>query len=147
MVRCNYTFIINMQMLLLHSRQYSNISQICPYTFIFPRLKVLARWVRNFPVRFFIFCFFVFVILSYQNACYGCENAENRTWSEFSYDGRKFRRQCVNVIDTWGCIYFLTCEKFGRKFRTQCAMSSHLMSWGPFLSVNVRVCQSRMLKS
>ncbi len=26
---------------------------------------------------------FVFVILSYQNACYGCENAENRTWSEF----------------------------------------------------------------
>ncbi len=26
------------------------------------------------------FSFFVFLILSYQNACYGCENAENRTW-------------------------------------------------------------------
>ncbi len=29
----------------------------------------------------------VFVILSYQNACYGCENAENWTWSEFFYGG------------------------------------------------------------
>ncbi len=34
----------------------------------------------------------------------------------------KFRRQCANVIDTtWGRIYFLTCENFGRKCRTQCA--------------------------
>ncbi len=38
------------------------------------------------------------------------------------FDGRKFRRQCANVIDTtWGRIHFLTCENFGRKFRTQCA--------------------------
>ncbi len=29
------------------------------------------------------------------------------------------RRQCVNMIDTtWGRIYFLTCENFGREFRT-----------------------------
>ncbi len=29
------------------------------------------------------------------------------------FDGRKFRRQCANVIDTtWGRIYFLTCENF-----------------------------------
>ncbi len=35
-----------------------------------------------------------------------------------------FRRQCVNVIDTtWGRICFLTCEDFGRKFRTQCAVT------------------------
>ncbi len=62
-----------------------------------------------------IFHFFIFFILSYQNACYECENAENRTWSEFFYDGRKFRRQCVNVIDTtWGRIYFFT---------SQCAMT------------------------
>ncbi len=28
--------------------------------------------------------------------------------------GRKFRRQCANVIDTtWGHIYFLTCKNFG----------------------------------
>ncbi len=58
--------------------------------------------------------FSIFVILSYQNACYGCENAE--TWSKFFYDWRKFRRQCVNMIDTtWGRIYFSTCENFGRK--------------------------------
>ncbi len=43
----------------------------------------------------------------------------------FFYDGRKFRRQCVNVIDTtWGRIYFSTCENFGRKFHTQCAIGS-----------------------
>ncbi len=34
----------------------------------------------KFPMHFF-----VFVILSYQNACYGCENAENRTWSGFFF--------------------------------------------------------------
>ncbi len=29
------------------------------------------------------------------------------------FDGRKFRRQCANVIDTtWGRIYLLTCENF-----------------------------------
>ncbi len=33
---------------------------------------------------------------------------------DFFYDARKFRRQCVNVIDTtWGRIYFLMCENFG----------------------------------
>ncbi len=38
------------------------------------------------------------------------------------FDGQKFRRQWVNVFDTtWGLIYFLTCENFGRKFQTQCA--------------------------
>ncbi len=59
------------------------------------------------------FRFFVFLILSYQNACYGCENAENRTWSDFFLWRTKFRRQCVDVIDTWGWIYFLTCNHFG----------------------------------
>ncbi len=58
--------------------------------------------------------FFIFVILSYQNACYGCENAENQTWSDLFYDRWKFQRQCVNVTDTtWGRIYFSTCEYFG----------------------------------
>ncbi len=42
------------------------------------------------------------------------KNAKNRTRSKFFYDGRKFRRQCANVIDiTWGRIYFSTCENFG----------------------------------
>ncbi len=57
--------------------------------------------------------FFLFVILFYQNACYGCKNTENWTWSDFFYDRRKFRRQCVNVIDTTsGRIHFLMCENF-----------------------------------
>ncbi len=61
------------------------------------------------------FSFFVFLILSYLNACYGCENTENRTWSEFFYVGRKFRSQCVNVIDTtWSYLFFKM-----RKFRTK----------------------------
>ncbi len=76
------------------------------------------------------------------------KNAKNRTRSELFYNGQKFRRQCVNVIDiAWGRIYFSTCENFRRKFRTQCAMalsvlrnsheiillsvhlSSHLFNW------------------
>ncbi len=58
------------------------------------------------------------------------KNAKDRTRSDFFYDGRKFWRQCVNVIDvTWGRIYFSTCENFGRKFWTQCAMA--------FIGINV----------
>ncbi len=42
----------------------------------------------------------------------------------FFFDGRNFRRQCANVIDTtWGRIYFLTYENFGRKCQTQYAMT------------------------
>ncbi len=74
--------------------------------------------------------YFVFVILSYQNACYGCENAENRTCSEFFYYERKFRRQCVNMIDTtWGRNYFLTCEYFGCEFRTVKPLTVYLWIW------------------
>ncbi len=41
---------------------------------------------------------------------------------QFFYDGQKFRRHYLNVIDTTrGRIYFLMCEKFGREFQTQCA--------------------------
>ncbi len=64
------------------------------------------------------------------------KNAKSRTRSEFFYDGRKFRRQCVNVIDTtWGRIYFSTCENFGRKIRTRCAMALNLK-----LVISVCVC-------
>ncbi len=38
---------------------------------------------------------------------------KNRTRSKFFYDGWKFRRQCVNVIDiTWGRIYFFNVQIF-----------------------------------
>ncbi len=73
-------------------------------------------------------CFFIFVILSYHNACYKCENVENQTWSDLFFNyGQKFQRQCVNVIDTTsGRIYFLKCGDFGREFQTQCAMTFNL---------------------
>ncbi len=46
--------------------------------------KILLRSLHTESEIFaFIFSvFFVFLILSYQNACYGCEDPENRTWSE-----------------------------------------------------------------
>ncbi len=47
-------------------------------------VKAIAHWVRNFRMHFSVF-FFVFLILSYQNAWNRCENAENRTWSNFFF--------------------------------------------------------------
>ncbi len=42
------------------------------------------------------------------------KNAENQTRYNFFCDGWKFRRQCVNVIDTtWARIYFSTSDNFG----------------------------------
>ncbi len=38
------------------------------------------------------------------------------------YDGQKFWRQCVKVIDAaWSHIYFLTCKNFEWEFQTDCA--------------------------
>ncbi len=68
-------------------------------------------------------------------------DAKNLTRSEFFYDGRKFRRQCANVIDiTWGRIYFSMCEHFGRKIRTQCAMALR----GKKRPVTTSLCLSRL---
>ncbi len=53
------------------------------------------------------FSFFVFLILSHQNACYVCENAENWTWYECFYDGRKFHRQYVIMIDPMWVLFFI----------------------------------------
>ncbi len=58
------------------------------------------------------FRFFVFPILSYQNACNGYENAENLF---FFFDGRKFRRQCANVIDNVRSYLFFNVRKFWTK--------------------------------
>ncbi len=63
------------------------------------------------------------------------KNGKNLTRSGFFYDGQKFWRQCVNVIDiTWGRIYFSTYENFGWKFRTQCAMTLNVDSTYIYLS-------------
>ncbi len=98
-------------------------------------LKVISHWVWNVRMRFS-----VFPILSYQIACYRCENTENRTWSECFFDGWKFWRQCVNMIDTTrGGIYFSTCGNFGRKCRT------HLQT--PLQSTAVFCCCSGVRKA
>ncbi len=56
------------------------------------------------------------------------------------FDGRKFRRQCANVIDTtWGRIYFLTCENVGRKFRTKGHCTRSLKFLHAFFSVFFRI--------
>ncbi len=81
------------------------------------------------------FRFFVFVILSYQNACYGCKIAENQTWSDFFSTDESFGGKCANVIDTiWGRINFFTCENFRRK----CSMTlKHVF----FLKLNLIISQ------
>ncbi len=63
---------------------------------------------------FFVFC--VFVIYSYQYACYGCENAENQTWSEFFMTDRGVcKREWHNVRSY---LFFNV-----QKFPTLCAMT------------------------
>ncbi len=53
-----------------------------------------------------------------QNACHGCEKCKKSNPIRIFFDGRKFRRQCVNVIDiTWGRIYFQRAKISDKKFR------------------------------
>ncbi len=92
------------------------------------KLKVIAHWVQNFHMRFF----FgggggggVRIRHPFLSKCLlRMRKHRKSNLVRFFYDGRKFRRQCVNVIDTmWGRIYFPTCENFRRKIQTQCAMA------------------------
>ncbi len=51
-------------------------------------MKVIARWVLIFP---YVFPFFsVYLIFSYQNACYGWKNEKNLIWSEFFMTDESF---------------------------------------------------------
>ncbi len=79
------------------------------------QLKAIAHWVRNFLMCFFRICH------PFLSKCMlRMLKRRNSNLIRIFYDGRKFRRQCVNVIDTtWGHIYFFNV----RKFRTQCAMT------------------------
>ncbi len=54
------------------------------------------------------------------------------------FEGRKFQRQCANVIDTtWGRIYFLTCEHFGWKCDSVCRdLYTHMRAHTHTRSVN-----------
>ncbi len=82
-----------------------------------------------------IFNFFHIPIPSYQNACYGCENAENLTWDKKNLTVKSFG----SSVQTWltiltGHIYFFTCKKIGQKFRTQCA-DTLTFKYGPYNNI------------
>ncbi len=53
---------------------------------------------RHFRMRFSVF-FFIFLVLYYPNAT-DAKMQKIEPDPSFFYDGRKFRRKCVNVIDT-----------------------------------------------
>ncbi len=64
----------------------------CAFSLAF-RVKAIAHWVRNYRMRFSVF----FFRIPHQNACNGCENAENRTWSEFFLMDESFG----GSVQTW----------------------------------------------
>ncbi len=75
-------------------------------------LKAIAHWVRNFRMRFSVFFVFLHPFLS--KCMQRMRKRRKSNLIQKKIDGRKFRRQCANVIDTtWGRIYFLMCENFG----------------------------------
>ncbi len=69
--------------------------------------KVLAHRVLV-SFRMCFFGLFIFVILSNQNACYGCENAENRALS-----GKVSEAVCKCDWLNVRSYFFLMCEHFG----------------------------------
>ncbi len=103
-----------------------SVNSVCKDLYTVLCATIWSGWTWQSP--FWILAFACTVALNYQNAsqnaCYGCEKHNKSNPILIFFYGRKFRRQCVNMIDiTWGCIYFSRCEHFGRKFRTQCAMT------------------------
>ncbi len=83
-------------------------------------LKVLAHRVWNFHMRFFSLSYSASFPIKMHATDTKMQKIEpGPFFLFFFYDGWKFRRQCVNVIDTtWGHIYFLTWENFRQEFRT-----------------------------
>ncbi len=78
----------------------------CFFYQLFGLLRTLYTESDIFVYAFF----FIFVILSYQNACYGCKNAENWNWSNFfffttdeSFRGFRGKRVWHNV---WLYLFF-----------------------------------------
>ncbi len=92
------------------------------------KIKVLAHRVWHLRMRFAVFFFFVFVMLSSQNACYGCENAENRTWSTLFLCRTKVSEAvCKRDWHNVRSYLFFNVQEF----RTQCAktLTSVTYTW------------------
>ncbi len=84
----------------------------------------------KFSYAFFFFKF-VFVILSYQNACYGWENAENRTRSVFLWQTKVSEAVCKRDWHNVRSYLFFNLLKF----RTQCTMAFS-SQWGQKKIIN-----------
>ncbi len=72
---------------------------------IFLSKKAVAVFMTKGPctrcliLSYAFFHLFVYVIISSQNACYVCEEHKIEPEFEFFYDGQKFQRECVYMID------------------------------------------------
>ncbi len=76
--------------------------------------KAIAHRVWNFRMRFSVFSYSHPFLSKYMQRM---RKRRKSNLIRIFFDGRKYRRQCANVIDTtWGRIYFLTCENFGQNF-------------------------------
>ncbi len=89
---------------------------------IYPsNLKVIAHWVRDVRMRFSVF--FVFLILSYQNACNWCKNAK-KIEPDPHFFWRTYVSEAVCKHNVRSYLFFNM-----RKFRTQCAETFRLVLW------------------
>ncbi len=109
-------------------KKTTNFCELCVQGSIYSALCCETKWMNlTSAILDFGVCFYGDSELSkHLSKCLPRmrKTQKNRTRYNFFYDGRKFQRQCANVIDiTWGRIYFSTCENFRRKIWTQCAMA------------------------
>ncbi len=79
-------------------------------------LKVLVHRVRNFLMRFSYFLYSS--SLPIKTLATDAKMQKIEPCPIFFHEVRKFRRQCINVIDTTrGRIYSSTCDNFRRKLQ------------------------------
>ncbi len=84
---------------------------------------IVRPLLTDFYIFYALFSFFLY--LSYfpiKMLATDTKTQKIEPYPHFFCDGRKFRRQRVNVLDiTWGHVYFLTCKYFRWEFQTQSA--------------------------
>ncbi len=80
---------------------------------------------------------FVFIILSYQTACYRCKNAENRTSSEyFLWQTKVSEAVCKCDWPNMRSYLFYNVQKFVWKFWTPCAITLRTQD---SISIEIRI--------
>ncbi len=87
-------------------------SQLYPVEKIIYLSKGLCTLCQSFSYVFPFLSFFFFFV-SYENPCYRCENAENRTWYDFFMRNKSFRGNVHGQMQ--GHICFFNVQKFQTK--------------------------------